>query len=476
MLTMHHFYGNRSRTESIILVLICISIAQLGWSQSKSELHNSVSNSRRSAIVSAVEDASPAVVNISTFREVVELVRGDNFWSPLFDSPFLYWQRKERRGLGSGVIFDRQGYVLTNQHVIEGAETSKVILSDGHEYEAKIIGEDFLSDLAVLKIDATELPEIKQGNSDDLMIGEWAIAIGHPFALAVGNPKPTVTIGVISATDRVLKTENRLYHNLIQTDASINPGNSGGPLVNLYGELIGINTAIYSTSGGSQGIGFAIPVNVANQIVGHLVAYGSVIPPYLGISVQSLTEELAEDLGLEGSIGVLVSAVDEGSPAEEAGLKRGDVIEAINQQLILNEEERYLSITRLLNKDQAVTFQTFRKGKRENLRLKIRELQWKYTMPGWGITVEQLDRKTGRKYRQRGVVVSKINRRSTLAKLGLRRGDLIYQISSRISNSTIRSVEDFKLVTNELRQDQRIALYFERDGKELILRDLIIQR
>jgi Do/DeqQ family serine protease len=407
---------------------------------------------------------------------VVELVRGDNFWSPLFDSPFLYWQRKERRGLGSGVIFDRQGYVLTNQHVIEGAETSKVILSDGHEYEAKIIGEDFLSDLAVLKIDATELPEIKQGNSDDLMIGEWAIAIGHPFALAVGNPKPTVTIGVISATDRVLKTENRLYHNLIQTDASINPGNSGGPLVNLYGELIGINTAIYSTSGGSQGIGFAIPVNVAKQIVGHLVAYGSVIPPYLGISVQSLTEELAEDLGLEGSIGVLVSAVDEGSPAEEAGLKRGDVIEAINQQLILNEEERYLSITRLLNKDQAVTFQTLRKGKRENLRLKIRELQWKYTMPGWGITVEQLDRKTGRKYRQRGVVVSKINRRSTLAKLGLRRGDLIYQISSRISNSTIRSVEDFKLVTNELRQDQRIALYFERDGKELILRDLIIQR
>ena len=476
MLTMHHFYGNRSRTDSIILVLICISIAQLGWSQSKSDLHNSVSNSRRSAIVSAVEDASPAVVNISTFREVVELVRGDNFWSPLFDSPFLYWQRKPRRGLGSGVIFDRQGYVLTNQHVIEGAETSKVILSDGHEYEAKIIGEDFLSDLAVLKIDATELPEIKQGNSDDLMIGEWAIAIGHPFALAVGNPKPTVTIGVISATDRVLKTENRLYHNLIQTDASINPGNSGGPLVNLYGELIGINTAIYSTSGGSQGIGFAIPVNVAKQIVGHLVAYGSVIPPYLGISVQSLTEELAEDLGLEGSIGVLVSAVDEGSPAEEAGLKRGDVIEAINQQLILNEEERYLSITRLLNKDQAVTFQTFRKGKRENLRLKIRELQWKYTMPGWGITVEQLDRKTGRKYRQRGVVVSKINRRSTLAKLGLRRGDLIYQISSRISNSTIRSVEDFKLVTNELRQDQRIALYFERDGKELILRDLIIQR
>ncbi len=472
MFTMHHVYGNRFRTKSVLIVLICISIAELGWSQSKSELHNSVSISRRSAIVSAVEDASPAVVNISTVREVVELVREDNFWSPLFDSPFLYWQRKPRRGLGSGVIFDRQGYVLTNQHVIEGAESTKVILSDGHEYEAKIVGEDFLSDLAVLEIDASELHEIKQGNSDDLMIGEWAIAIGHPFASAVGNSKPTVTIGVVSATDRVLKTEDRLYHNLIQTDASINPGNSGGPLVNLYGELIGINTAIYSTSGGSQGIGFAIPVNVARQIVNHLVAYGSVVPPYLGINVQSLTEELAEDLRLEGSIGVLVSAVDEGSPAEEAGLKRGDVIEAINQQPILNSEETFRSITRLLNKDQTVTFQVFRRGKRENLSLTIRELQWRYTMPGWGITVEQLNLKTGRKYRLRGVVVTKISRRSTLAKLGLRRADLIY----RISNDRIRSVEDFRLKTNELRQNQVIELYFERDGKRQALHDLIIQR
>lgn len=455
-----------------LLVLICILISQLGWSQLKSDVQDSVSNSRRSAIVNAVEDASPAVVNISTVREVLELVRDDNFWSPFFDSPFRYWQRKPRRGLGSGVIFNQSGYVLTNQHVVEGAETTKVILSDGREYEARIIGEDFLSDLAVLKIDAPELSEIKQGDSDDLMIGEWAIAIGHPFALAVGNPKPTVTIGVISATDRVLKSENRHYHNLIQTDASINPGNSGGPLVNLYGELIGINTAIYSTSGGSQGIGFAIPVNDAKQIVNHLVAYGSVVPPYLGISVQNLTQELAEDLKLEGSIGVLVSAVDDKSPAEEAGLRRGDVIEAINQQPILNSEETFRSITRLLHKDQTVAFQIFRRGKRENLNLKIRELQWRYAMPGWGITVEQLDLKTGRKYRQRGVVVSKINRRSTLAKLGLQRGDLIYKISNR----TIRSVEDFKLMTNELRRDQVIALYFERDGENLVLPDLIIQR
>ena len=472
MLIKPHLFGYRYRTKRALLVLICILIAQLGWSQTKSVVQESVSNSRRSAIVNAVEDASPAVVNISTVREVLELVRDDTLWPPFFDFPFRYLQKTPRRGLGSGVIFNQGGYVLTNQHVIQGADTTKVILSDGREYEAAIVGEDFLSDLAVLKIDAPELSEIKQGDSDDLMIGEWAIAIGHPFALSVGNPKPTVTIGVISATDRVLKTENRHYHNLIQTDASINPGNSGGPLVNLFGELIGINTAIYSTSGGSQGIGFAIPVNDAKQIVNHLVAYGSVVPPYLGISVQNLTQELAEELKLEGSIGVLVSAVADKSPAEKAGIRRGDVIEAINQQPILNSKETFRSITRLLHKDQTVDFQVFRRGKRENLHLKIQELQWSYTLPGWGITVEQLNLESGRKYRRRGVVVSKIKRRSVLAKKGLRRGDLIYQIS----NISIRSVEEFRLSTNELRQNQRISLYFERDGKRKVLDDLIIQR
>ena len=472
MIAINHVFGNAYRTKRALLVLACILISQLGWSQSKSDRQNNVSNSRRSAIVNAVEDASPAVVNISTVREVLELVRDNTFWSQFFDSPFQYLQRSKRRGLGSGVIFNQGGYVLTNQHVIEDADVTKVILSDGREYEAAIVGEDFLSDLAVLEINAPELSEITQGDSNDLMIGEWAIAIGHPFALAVGNPKPTVTIGVISATDRVLKTENRHYHNLIQTDASINPGNSGGPLVNLYGELIGINTAIYSTSGGSQGIGFAIPVNDAKRIVNHLVAYGAVVPPYLGISVQNLTQELAEELKLEGSIGVLVSAVDDKSPARKAGIRRGDVIEAIDQQPILNSEETFRSITRLLNKDQSVAFQILRRGKRHTLHLKIEELQWRYEMPGWGVTVEQLDLESGRKYRRRGVFVSKINRRSTLAKIGLRRGDLIFQIS----NFPIRSVEDFRLRTNELRQNQRISLHFERDGKPKALYDLIIQR
>ena len=472
-LIRHHLYSNRAWAKIILILLASISMPQIGWTQSKSELQDSASNSRRNAIVNAVERASPAVVNISTVRVEQVLVNAfrDNFSTP-FDFPFQIPQWRRRHGLGSGAIFNRQGYVLTNQHVIEGAETTKVILSDGREYEAKIIGEDVLSDLAVLKIDAPDLAEIQQGDSDDLLIGEWAIAIGHPFASAVGNPKPTVTIGVISAKDRVLKTENRLYRNLIQTDASINPGNSGGPLVNLYGELIGVNTAIYSTSGGSQGIGFAIPVNTAKQVVKRLVADGAVVPPYLGIEVQNLTQEFAEDLGLEGSIGVLVRAVEEKSPAEAAGLQRGDVIEAIDRQPIANSEETFRAITRLLNKNQVVTFQVVRKGERTDLRLKIRELQWKYTVPGWGITVEQLDRKAAQKYNRWGVIVLEIDRRSTLAQRGLKREDLIYQIS----NLKINSVEDFQRITSQLRDNQRISLFFERDGKGWELRNLIIHR
>lgn len=306
------FYNNKYFLKSIVVVLTLTSILSVGFCQSKAELQDSVSDSRRNAIVRAVEHVSPGVVNVSTTR--IEQV---NFFDdPLmlfFDNGFGTPRSRKLRGLGSGVIINRSGYVLTNQHVTEDADTIKVILSDGREVESQIVGEDFLSDLAVLKVDAEALMPIKWGDSDDLLIGEWAIAIGHPFAATVGNPKPTVTIGVVSATNRTLTTEQRHYHNLIQTDASINPGNSGGPLVNLHGHLIGINTAIYSTSGGSQGIGFAIPANTAQKVVHHLIEYGVVVPPYLGIEEQALTSELADDLDLKGQIGVLVSSVDKGA-------------------------------------------------------------------------------------------------------------------------------------------------------------------
>ena len=465
---------NIYRTFTFHILLLCLLIAapQMGEAQSKSERQADVSISRRNAIVNAVEYASPAVVNISTTRTTTVNVSPffDDFWAPFFDFPFQVPQRRTLHGLGSGVIFDQKGYVITNQHVIERADSITVLLSDGREASAEVAGEDFLTDLAVLKIDMPELKAIELGNAEDLLIGEWAIAIGHPFATMVEDASPTVTVGVVSATGRSLKTEDRLYRNLIQTDASINPGNSGGGLVNLYGQLIGINTAIYSTSGGSQGVGFAIPVNVVQKVVDQLVTYGAVIPPEIGIEPQDLTQRLVEALDLEEGIGVLVAGVKRGSPAEAAGFRRRDVIEAIDQKPISNSET-FWAITRLLREDQVKTFRVLRDGKRKDLRLRIRELQWSYAVPGWGITIEQLNQQQTEKYTQRGVLVTKIQPRGTLAERGLKRGDLIY----RINSLKVNSLEDFKRIINQLQRPQQISLYFQRDSKRWELSDLIIR-
>ena len=458
----------------VLLLCLLIVVPQMGRAQSESERQAAVSTSRRNAIVNAVEYASPAVVNISTTRTTTQMVNMspffDDFWAPFFDFPFQVPQRRTLHGLGSGVIFDRKGYVITNQHVIEGADSTTVLLSDGREASAEIVGEDFLTDLAVLKIDIPELKAIELGNAEDLMIGEWAIAIGHPFATMVEDASPTVTVGVVSATGRSLKTEDRLYRDLIQTDASINPGNSAGGLVNLYGQLIGINTAIYSTSGGSQGIGFAIPVNIVQKVVDQLVTYGAVVPPEIGVEPQDLTQQLAEAFDLEEGIGVLVAGIKKGSPAEAARLRRRDIIEAIDQKPI-SSSETFLAMTRLFREDQTTTFRVLRDGKRRDRHLRIRELQWSYAVPGWGITIEQLNRQQTEKYTQRGVLVTKVQPRSTLAQHGLKQGDLIY----RINRLKVNSLGDFKRIINQLQPPQRISLYFERDGRQGELSDLVVR-
>ena len=469
LIKLHHIY---SLLTKILVVLLSLSqLERTVASQSKAELQSDLAISRRNALVRAVEKASPAVVNISTIKTQQLRTRslfGDP-WTPLFDFPFEIPQWRELHGLGSGVIIDQNGYVLTNQHVIAGADETRVILSDGREFEATVVGEDYLSDLALLEIDAPNLTQIEFGDSDNLLVGEWAIAIGHPFAVTGGDPRPTVTIGVVSATNRAIKIDDRLYQRLIQTDASINPGNSGGALVDMYGKLIGINAAIHSTSRGSQGVGFAIPVNTAKRIVGLLVSYGAVVPPYLGIETQALTPELAEKLKLGDRMGVLVTSVEKGSPAKNAGIKRGDVIEAIDGQRTPNLSA-FNAITRLLEKSQTATVQLIRNRNRVDVTLSIRSLQWSYKVPGWGITIEQLDREAGEKYQQRGVLVAKIERRSALKEL-LEKKDLIY----RINNSRVGSIEDFKRSIDQLQRQQRVTLYYERDGERLSLRNLINQ-
>ncbi|MEN8166218.1 MAG: trypsin-like peptidase domain-containing protein [Pseudomonadota bacterium] len=286
----------------------------------------------------AVAIASPSVVNIFTTKITTELQTlrfKDPFMQYLFGK-MLPEQARERRetSLGSGVIVTEDGYLLTNQHVIEGADEIKVILSNGHSVDVSIIGSDGESDLAVLKIDhEPDLPAIPIGSSGDQRVGDVVLAIGNPFG--VGQ---TVTMGIISATGRSHLGINT-FENFIQTDAAINPGNSGGALVNARGELIGINTAIFSKTGGSHGIGFAIPFDLADGIMRQLIATGQVVRGWLGIQGQDVTEKLAEAFGLHGVEGILVTGVMENGPASEAGLRPGDVITEINGNVTKNSHE-----------------------------------------------------------------------------------------------------------------------------------------
>lgn len=301
-----------------------------------------LTDSRRTAIVRASETAGPAVVSISVTQVIQRYVP---LQDPFFDYFFRggYTQRRyEVHSMGSGFIVSNEGLILTNHHVIQGATAITVTLPDGREFPAKVIGSDEGTDLAVLRIEGKNLPVAVLGDSDDLLIGEWAIAIGNPFGYLLADPQPSVTAGVISATHRDVKPERgqaRVYKDLIQTDAAINPGNSGGPLVNSRGHVVGINTFIFSNSGGSLGIGFAIPINRAKQVMGELVSFGRTRDVYTGIRVQEITRLLALSLGLDSQRGVLVSEVEKNSPAARAGLQPGDVIRRLNDRSILSIED-----------------------------------------------------------------------------------------------------------------------------------------
>jgi serine protease Do len=266
----------------------------------------------------------------------------DEFFQKFFEDFFggLPEEVYKQRGLGSGVIINKEGYILTNEHVVDGADKLTVKLSDGREFKAEVKGMDVRSDLAIIKIDADSLPVAELGDSDELNIGQWVLAIGNPFGFAMENPEPTVTMGVVSALHRSLGKSidpNRDYSDLIQTDAAINPGNSGGPLVNLSGKIIGINVAIFSTSGGYQGVGFAIPINTANKIVSSLIEGKKIVYGWLGVNIQDLDENLVKYFG--NKEGVLVAQVFSDSPAEKAGIKEGDIIVKFDSQHIKTSTE-----------------------------------------------------------------------------------------------------------------------------------------
>ncbi len=421
---------------------------------------------RETPVVQAVRKVSPAVVNISSAYEVRRRTSPfsgfglnpffDEFFRDFFDPRFE--SRRRYTSLGSGVIINgEKGLILTNSHVIQRASTIKVVLQDQREFEARIVGADPDSDLAVLKIEAdTPLPSIQMGNSDDLMIGETVIAIGNPFGFS-----HTVTTGVISAIDRSIRTDDRVFHNFIQIDASINPGNSGGPLLNINGELIGINTAIYAKA---QGIGFAIPINKARKIIADLIQYGEVIQAWIGITVQDLDENLARYLKVPGKRGVMVKAVEPASPAKKVGLQEGDIILAIGNKKI-NSTNDYEAVTRSLSAGDTLKIKLWRDGRTQTAKVKTRvfplELADDLGYRLLGVRVADITARKRRKYRistPTGVVISKIRSNSYLARIGAEPGDVIRQIDDVV----IRNSEDFKKTIIKYRSKSSLVLLLQR--------------
>lgn len=423
-------------------------------------------HNRESAVVLAVKKVSPVVVNISTEFEVRRRTNPfsgfgfdsyfDSFFRDFFDPGFEH--RYKRTSLGSGVIIDgKRGFILTNEHVIQKTGTINVVLKDGREFSAQIVGADPDSDLAVLRISSkSPLPDIEMGDSDDIMIGETVFAIGNPFGFS-----NTVTTGVISAKNRSFRVDDTVYHDFIQTDASINPGNSGGPLLNINGELIGINTAIYAKA---QGIGFAIPINKAKRIVSDLIKYGEVVHSWIGITVQGIDEELSKYLNLPDKTGVLVKKVEKNSPAYKSGINDGDIILSLGTKVIHSEKD-YQAVMREVSEGKTVTINILRNGKKIRFAVKAtvfpKELAMDLAYQLLGVTVENLSTKNRYRYKtdaREGVVISDLHPQSYLARIGAGPGDIIRQMN----DITITNILDFEKAVIKYRKKSSVVILLQR--------------
>ncbi len=423
------------------------------------------------AMAEVVAAARPAVVNISTSHTV----RTPGISSPFFNDPFFNRffgeefgnlrrpRQYKQSSLGSGVIVNRDGYILTNYHVIKDADEIKVKLSDDREFKGKVIGKDARTDIAVVKIDSDHLPTLVLGDSEKLKVGETVIAIGNPFGL-----NQTVTSGIVSATGRA-NVGIADYEDFIQTDAAINPGNSGGALVNVRGELVGINTAIFSTSGGYQGIGFAIPSAMAKTVMENLIKHGKVVRGWLGVSVQPLTPELSKQFKLKGQKGVLVGDVTADSPAERAGIKRGDVITGYNGKEV-DDPAGLRNMVANTPPGREVALKIVHDGKTETVKVTVAELpaemqklSGKFDNALKGIQVQDITQDIMghlRLPRQiKGVVITDIEEGSPAAGV-LTRNDVIMEINRK----GIASVKDFENIASGIRSDQNVLLLIYREG------------
>jgi len=396
-----------------------------------------ITESRKTALVTASSLVSPAVVSVSVIgeRQVAASPFMDPFWAPLF--PPIY--RTERVvSLGSGFIISADGYVLTNEHVIHEGDSIVITLPDGRSYKAEMVGASERLDIALLKVKASGLPAVKFGNSDNLAPGEWAIAIGNPVGYLLEDLEPTVTVGVISATGRTIRGEEggRVYRNMIQTDAAVNPGNSGGPLVNADGEVIGMNTFIFSKSGGSEGLGFAIPSNTLVKCVEELKRYGKVREAFLPISVQNITRDLAEALDYPGFSGVAVVS------SRDDRLKPEDIIVEANGRPIRIVGD-WEDITYFMTPGERVRVKVFRKGQYLDIELVAQEVKETGIKTSLGLEVAPLTPELAEKYglaESSGLVIVNVQKGSFAERMGLERGDVILNVNG----ITPESVEEFE--------------------------------
>jgi serine protease Do len=424
-----------------------------------------------SEIVKAV---SPAVVNISSTKIVKRQPSSfDEFFDFFYPFPDGRSRKWKEQSLGSGVIVSSDGYIVTNNHVVEQASEIKVTLIDKKSFKAKLIGSDPKTDIAIIKIDAKELPVVPLADSEKLQVGEFVLAIGNPFGLS-----HTVTMGIISAVGRA-DVGIADYEDFIQTDAAINPGNSGGPLVNIKGEIIGINTAIFSKTGGYQGIGFAVPSNMVRAVKEQLTREGKVTRGWIGVTIQELTPDIAQKFGLKYSQGVLVSDVIKGSPAYKAGIVRGDIIIEFGgkkvkdvgtlRNMVAQSKIGSRVEIKILRRDKEITVTAtitelpadgseIRPGSSPNMDIVQNALS--------GITVIDLNsniaKQLGVDKDEKGVVIIKVEPGSSAGEAGIRKGDVIQEIDrQRISN-----LNEFNKVVSKIKPQDTVLLFINRSGRK----------
>lgn len=491
----------RSHTFSlgIFCLLILTMIGNVACSQEPQELPLSRPVSNPSASASPTSSAATAVLTNETFISVAQKARQvvvnissvrnrgpaqKPLPNPFFDDPFFrrfFGEEFGRRfqippehreqGLGSGVIVNQDGYILTNSHVVEAADEITIHLPDGRKFSGELIGTDPKTDIAVVKIPADDLPVLKWADSSQLQIGEIVLAVGNPFGL-----NQTVTQGIVSGVGRAHMGIVD-YEDFIQTDAAINPGNSGGALVNLKAELVGINTAIFSQTGGSMGIGFAIPINMARNVMSNLIEHGKVIRGWLGVSIQDLTPDLASQFGVEETEGALITKVFENSPAGNAGVQRGDIIIRYQEKAVTNTVSLRIMVAET-PPDTTIPLTVLRDGQRKNLSVTIGEIpedlaapppldqKMSETHPLAGVVVGPVSESPGKTpSTEQGVLVKQIAMGTPASRAGIRQGDIILEINRQ----PVHSVNDFHKKVSQLPDSASVLVLIQRNEATIFL-------